>query len=301
MVGSVTSRSWRALVALSLGVLSACNNATTGGPDGAGGSADMSAGADDMAMPSDLGASGDLAGADMSVVADLSPYMIVVNAATNVLQLDACSVTPASVANLPAGTYVVTLATSTLSKGTVATTPPQPASDNYVIVQLPLPDGDPQHDRRFFMLNGIGADAGFNLPVTGTVQVMFIDSDNTGNSGDGGVTFAPGSYQTTVDAVDNVLRWRQGCNATASQIYVPPGPHTIKLVSSTLKIASGDPANYVVVRLPSEKPVDDHRYIILNGVGASYVFNANDPTPLHAWYIAATTGSTGQATLSISP
>jgi hypothetical protein len=277
-------------------LMTGCGMSSGNGPDGSMATPDLSATATD-----DLGVSGDMSASDMSAAAppDMSPMVIVVNAATNVLQLDACAVTPATVADVPAGTYAITLASSTLSKGNVVSG--SASIDNYVIVQLPLGDGDPQADHRFLMLNGIGANAAFTLGATGTVQVMFVDSDGDANSGDGGITVAPGGYQTTVNAAANVLRWRQGCNATAAQVYVPPGSHQITLTASTLKTASGDSANYVVVRLPSELAQDDHRYIILNGVGASYVFTANDSTPLHAWYIAATAGSTGQATLTISP
>ncbi|HWE26986.1 MAG TPA: hypothetical protein VHB97_03245 [Polyangia bacterium] len=232
---------------------------------------------------------------------DLSPQAFAVGAANNVLELDTCQVTPAMIANIPAGTYTITLAASTLSKGTVATTPPQMSVDNYVIVWLPLGTGDAQHDRRFFMLNGIGANASFTLTATGTVQVMFVDSDAAGDTGQATVAVSPGSYSTTVDAVTNGLRWSTGCSSTPSELAVTGGNHTVTLAASTLALASGDPANYVILRMASEVPQDDHRYVMLNGVGASYAFNDTDPgDPLRAWFISPTAGSTGAATLTVS-
>ena len=47
-------------------------------------------------------------------------------------------------------------------------------------------------------------------------------------SGDGSVTVSPGGYQTTVNAATNVLRWRQGCNASAALRFsasVAAAPH----------------------------------------------------------------------------
>lgn len=225
---------------------------------------------------------------------------LTVSAPQNMMALDACDVTPAELRVLPAGSYTITLTSSTLSKGNVATSPPAASKDNYVIVHLPLAPGDPGEEHRFFMLNGIGSSFAFTLPREGTIQVMFVDSDVAGNNGDATVTVTPGNNQVAVDAVANVLRWQQGCNSTPAMVDISAGHHTVVLDSSSLSSGSGAKDDFVLLRLPSEVAQDDHRYVILNGPKASFPFDSVDGGTLRAWFISATaTGVGGQAVISI--
>jgi hypothetical protein len=233
-------------------------------------------------------------------VGDAGATRLTVTVAANELALDSCQVTPAELLNVPAGTYQIQLVSSTLSKGDVATTPPVPSVDNYVLVHLPLPAGDPQQDHRFFLLNGIGARDSFDLPAVGTIQVMFIDSDQVGNSGSATVSLTPGAYTTTVDAVANVLRWQEGCGATPATTDVGAVAQTIALLSSTLSSGPGSEDDFVIVRLPSDVPQDDHRYVSLNGVGASYAFFPASSGTLRAWFISATRAGSGQAIVGLT-
>jgi hypothetical protein len=230
------------------------------------------------------------------------PQSIVVQAAQNFLALDACGVTAAVFPDVPAGSYRILLATSTLSKGGVSgTDPPLPAVDNYVIVSPPVAPGDAQEDRRFFMLNGIGAGADLTLTAAGTIRVMFVDSDGGSNAGEATVTLEPGGYSVTVSAATNVLRWQEGCASTPAMVTVETRPHRVALVESTLSAGAGSRDNFVLVRLPSERPMDDRRFVILNGVGASHDFTPFNSSTIRAWFIGATGGGSGQALLSVSP
>lgn len=245
--------------------------------------------ASDASSPNDAGSDGGAA-----------PLSAKILAAQNGLELDGCSVNPALLSSIPPGTYTITLTASTLSKGGVSgTTPPTPSVDNYVVVNLPLPAGDPHEDQRFFMLNGIGAAASVTLPATGTIQLMFIDSDMASNSGEATVTLEPGGYSATVNAVNNVIRWQEGCLSTPSTLVLPGGPQRVTLVDSSLSDGNGSTANYVLVRIPSEMPMDDHRFIILNGVGSFFDFTPFNSSTLRAWFINSSGGS-GQATISVS-
>jgi hypothetical protein len=266
-----------------LGVAGCGSSATSGQPDGA--------------LPP--GEDGGLPGDDASTPGDdTGPAVTTVGASQNLLALDSCQVTPATLPDVPAGTYTITLETSTLSKGNVATSPPTASVDNYVIVQLPLSAGDPQEDHRFFMLNGIGDSYDFTLATPGTIQVMFVDSDVEANAGEATVGLTPGGLQTTVDAVANVLRWRDGCSSNPAMIDVNVRPHDVKLLSSTLEWG-GLHGDYVLLRMPSEVPQDDYRYVILNGVDASHAFSPNTTDGIRAWFISPTASSTGQAILAL--
>ena len=215
------------------------------------------------------------------------------------LRLDTCGLTPATFANVPAGTYTITLAASTLSKGSVSVTGAV-SQDNYVIVGVPLPPGDPRQDHRFFMLNGIGANASVTLPATGTVEVMFIDADVQYNAGQATVTLEPGGYSAVVDATNNVVPWDGTCSSSPASLVVNPGLHRVTLTASTLSAGAGSEDSYVLLRIPSEKAMDDHRYVMLNGVGSSYDFTPFNADTLRAWFPSATAGATGQATITIS-
>jgi hypothetical protein len=235
-------------------------------------------------------------------VTPVIPTLTVV-AAQNVLALDACNVTPSVIADVPAGSYKIELVTSTLSKGSVTNGPddlPFPAVDNFVIVNLPLGVGDPQEARRFITLNGVGASADLTLTAPGTIRIMFIDSDAGANAGEGTVTLTPGGYSTTVRAATNVLRWQEGCASTPATLSVTSRSHRATLVESTLSSGAGSRDDFVVLRLPSEKPMDDHRYVILNGVGASHDFTPFEDNTVRAWFIGATGGGTGQAKISVT-
>jgi hypothetical protein len=226
--------------------------------------------------------------------------LISVVAVQNGLSIAGCGVAPGLFADIPAGSYTIELTASTLSKGSVSgTTPPTPSVDNYLIVNLPLPAGDPHQDQRFFTLNGIGASADVTLPALGTIQVMFIDSDVGSNSGQATVTLNPGGYSTTVSAVDNVVRWAEGCLSTPAALALTGVPHRVTLLDSTLSAASGSHDDYVLLRIPSEVPMEDHRFVILNGVGASYDFTPFNSMTLRAWFISTGGGGSGQATLGV--
>jgi hypothetical protein len=265
------------------------SDAASGGPDAA-----RDAALDSATSAMDGSVDGDAAA---------PPVTFIVDATMNFIALDACGVTPALFSAVPAGSYTIDLAASTLSKGGVSGTDPNmptPSVDNYVIVNLPLPIGDPQSADRFFMLNGIGASAAFSLPLMGSVGVMFIDSDTAANSGQATVTLEPGDASVTVDAVANVIPWQTGCMSTPVQQVVSGQPHRITLVSSTLSAEPGSEDDYVLVRIPDETPANDHRFIMLNGIGASYDFTPFNSQTVRAWFIGASGGATGQATLSVS-
>jgi hypothetical protein len=246
--------------------------------------------------PSDAGDGGDAEGGS----SDAAAATLTVVAAQNVLPLDACHVTPALLADIPAGTYTIQLAASTLSKGSVSGTPQLPAVDNYVVVHVPLDPGDPQEARRFFMLNGIGASASVKLATPGTIEVMFIDTDTAYNSGQATVTLNPGGYSTTVDAAANVLAWQEACAATPATLSVSDVPHRVTLTATTLSTGTGSDDPFVVLRLPSELPTDDHRFVILNGVGASYDFTPYNSQTVRGWFISTGGDATGEATLKVT-
>ena len=255
-------------------------------------------GATDSAMNDDATAADGLP--DVSPTSDSGPAILSVIAGQNQLSLDTCNVAPAVLADIPAGTYTIQLAASTLSKGSVSGTPELPAVDSYVLVNLPLGANDPQQDRRFFMLNGVGATANVTLTTTGTIGLMFLDSDSGSNNGTATVTLTPGGYSTTVDAVTNVLRWQEGCQSTPATLVVTSGAHRATLATSTLSAGPGSHDDYVLLRLPSEKPTDDHRFVMLNGVGASYDFTPYNSQTVRAWFISAGSGTSGQATVEVS-
>jgi hypothetical protein len=249
----------------------------------------------DGAAPVDVSDASPMGDVGSDADAALPPVAVV--ATQNGLELDHCSVTPALLSAIPAGTYTIALTASTLSKGAVSGM--IPSTDNYVVVNLPLPAGDPHEDHRFFMLNGIGANASVTLPAAGTIQLMFIDSDMAANSGEATVTLDPGGYSATVNAANNVIRWDEGCLSTPAMLVVPAGPQRVTLATSSLSAGSGSTDNYVLIRMPSEMPMDDFRYVILNGVTSFFDFTPFNSNSLRAWFISSAGGS-GQASLSVS-
>jgi hypothetical protein len=57
--------------------------------------------------------------------------------------------------------------------------------------------------------------------------------------------------------------------------------------------------DYVLLRMPSEVPQDEYRYVILNGVDASHTFSPITTDSIRAWFISPGGSSTGQATLAL--
>jgi hypothetical protein len=244
------------------------------------------------------GASGGMG--DGSVSGDGS-FNVTVNAATNAVTLNGCGFAPAELPNVPAGTYTIALTASTLTKGGVAGPRPAPASsDNYVIVYVPLPPGDPHEDHRFFMLNGVGATASVTLPAPATIKVMFIDSDTDSNSGTGTVALSPGGMTAVVSATTNDLAYDTLCHSMPATQAVAGGMFRLTLLDSTFSSGGGAHDNFVLVRTPSEQPMQDDRYVILNGVGASHDFQPYNSQTVRLWYIGASAG-TGVAHVGISP
>jgi hypothetical protein len=226
---------------------------------------------------------------------------ITVDATMNAMLVGGCGAAPALLSNVAAGTYTMALSASTLTKGGASgMTPPAPSVDNYVIVNVPLPPGDPHEDHRFFMLNGLGATASITLPAVETLQVFFVDSDTVNNTGTGTVTLSPGGATATVDAVANDLAYDDGCHSTPATMRVASGgTFRVTLLDSTLSSGNGARDDFVLVRTPSEAPMNDTRYVILNGVGASATFTPFNSNTVRVWYIGATPG-TGTAHVQVS-
>jgi hypothetical protein len=218
-------------------------------------------------------------------------------AAQHRIVLDNCAVTPALMADVAPGAHSIALTASTMSKGDLDGVRTQ---DPYVIVNLPLPAGDPQQHMRYFMLNGVGASETFTLPAPGSVRVMFVDSDLGFNSGSGTVMLGPEGITGTVDAMANVLRWNEACAATPSSAVLSPRAHRVTLTAAALVGADGSEENYVLVRLPMEQLATDFRYVILNGVGDSADFVPYESDTIMAWSITQSLGASGSATLTVT-
>jgi hypothetical protein len=276
--------SWGAVVALAGLAALGCGGSgqTSSGGGGSGGGASTGTGNTDGGGP-------------------VANGTVTVNAAANAVTLAGCGFMPAELANVPAGTYTMALTASTLSKGGVSGQHPAPASvDNYVIVYVPLPPGDPHEDHRFFMLNGIGASASVTLPRAGTIKVMFVDSDTDSNSGTGTVTLSPGGMTAVVSATTNDLAYDTLCHSMPATQSVVGGTFRLTLVDSTFSSGGGAHDDFVLVRTPNEKPMQDDRYVILNGVGATHDVQPFNSQTVRIWYIGATPG-TGVAHVSIAP
>jgi hypothetical protein len=227
--------------------------------------------------------------------------MLTVDAVQNALLLDRCGTTPATLADVAAGAHTLTLTASTLSKGAVSDDNgnPIPAVDPYVIVNLPLPAGDPGSHRRFFMLNGVGTAANVSLPAVGTIRMMFIDSDMGSNSGQGTVALDTAGPTGMVDGAANLIPW-DSCSTTPATVTISNRLHRVTLVESTLSSGGGSKDDFVILRIPNETATNAHRYVILNGIGASHDFTPYKGTTLRAWFLAATSGATGRATLVVT-
>jgi hypothetical protein len=229
-----------------------------------------------------------------------SSYTITVDGATNAIVLGSCGVTPASIAGVAAGAYSLTLTASTLSKGGVSgPTPPPPSHDDYVIVHLPLPPGDPHEDHRFFMLNGVGTSASITMSAAGSIDAMFVDSDTSSNNGTGTITLSPGGMTATVDAAANVIAYDAGCRSMPAVQTLSDGRYRATLADSTLSSGGGAHDDFVLMRTPSEQPMEPDRYVILNGVGSNHDFAPYNAKNVLIWYIGASPG-TGQAHVTIT-
>jgi hypothetical protein len=229
----------------------------------------------------------------------ISQTAITVDGASNHLVLQACGVNPTG-QDLQAGSYTVRLDASTLSKGHVATTDDSlvKSTDSYVLVNLPIPAGAGDQSRRFFMLNGVGSSSSFSLPSSGRLQVMFVDSDQDANNGEASVSIQPGGV-LRVDAVQNVLRWKQGCNSRPAEQYLDAGSYRFTLASSSLSSGGGSRDDYVILRTPSEDPSDDRRYVVINGVNGSVDVSFQTSGTLRAWALAVQNAPGGTAVVNI--
>ncbi|HVU53034.1 MAG TPA: hypothetical protein VHL80_20265 [Polyangia bacterium] len=226
-------------------------------------------------------------------------YVVTVDAASNHVTLDGCGFSPAQIASVPAGTYTVSLTASTLTKGGVSG-PGSPSTDNYVIVHVPFAAGDPNEDHRFFMLNGVGASASITLSQAMTIDAMFIDSDVASNSGTATVTVTPGNMTMTVSGTTNDLAYDANCHSTPAMQVVTGGMFRVTLLDSSFSSGGGAHDDFILVRTPDEQQVDDHRYVILNGDGASQDFTPFNSQTVRLWYIGAGAG-TGVAHVQIAP
>jgi hypothetical protein len=216
-----------------------------------------------------------------------------VSGASNALLLQSCA-TPAT-QTLGAGTFIISLDASTLSKGQVSggqTT----SNDPYVLVYA----DDTNASHRVFMLNGVGASASFTLATGGTVQVAFVDSDPSGNSGEATVSIQPGDFQLAVDATANVLAWKTACKSSPASRDFKAGSYQYTLSASTLSAGGGSKDDYVLIRTPSEDPDGTDRYVVLNGVGnsKSVTFAASSGT-MYAWALGVFAAPSGQAAVDV--
>jgi hypothetical protein len=224
---------------------------------------------------------------------------VTVDAASNAVTLDGCGFSPAQIASVPAGTYTIALTASTLTKGGVSG-PAAASSDPYVIVHVPLPAGNPDEKHRFFMLNGVGASESITLPSSMTIEAMFVDSDVAANAGTGTVTLTPGNMTMTVSATTNDLAYDANCHSMPAMQAVKGTMFRVTLLDSSFSSGGGAHDDFVLVRTPSEQPTDDHRYVILNGDGASQTFAPFNSSTVRFWYIGASAG-TGIAHVQIAP
>lgn len=230
-----------------------------------------------------------------------APLTMIVTTPTNTLALDTCGVVPAVFTGVEAGTYDITLSTSSLSKGSVSDDDGNPIDsfDNYVVVNLPLPAGDENESSRFFMLHGVDDKMTVTLPKAGDIKVFFIDADKDYNSGQATVTLSPPGTDVVVDAVTNVLPWDSCTGSAPATVAISARPQKVTLVSSTLSSGSKLHDDFVILRVQNEMQVNEHRYTMLNGVGSSYTFTPYKGDLLRAWFISASGGGTGKATIEV--
>jgi hypothetical protein len=231
-----------------------------------------------------------------------APLTMTVTTPNNTLALDNCgAITPAAFTAVEAGSYDITLKSSTLSKGSVSDDDGNPldAFDNYVIVNLPLPAGDANEKYRFFMLHGAGDKMTVTLPEAGDIKLFFIDADKDYNSGQAIVTLTPPGSETVVDAITNVIPWSSCLASAPATLAISARPQKVTLVSSTLSSGAQMHDDFVILRVQNEMQVNEHRYTMLNGVGSSYTFTPYKGDYLRAWFISASGGGSGTAKIEV--
>lgn len=248
--------------------------------------------------PGDPNSGGSTGGGDKKVL------NLTVSAPASALALDACGAVPAVIPEVSPGTYDIELTASNLSKGNVSDEDDNesPSFDDYVIVNLPLPPGDPAEDMRFFMLHGVGDTMSVTLTEPGPVNVYFVDGDNEYNSGTATVSLKGGDavQQVTVDATANVIAWKSSCKGTApATVTTSDSPQRVTLVSSTFSSVAGATDHFVLLRVANEMQVNDHRFTMLNGIGSSFEYTPYAGDVLRAWLISASGGGSGAAQLKV--
>jgi hypothetical protein len=275
--------------------------ANQGGATNQGGSPVAEGGTGDSGAPSGGTPSTNGGTAGNVGVGGKAPLTMTVTTPNNTLALDTCGVTPAAFTAVEAGTYDITLTSSTLSKGSVSDDDGNPidAFDNYVIVNLPLPAGDENESYRFFMLHGAGDKMTVTLPETGDIKLFFIDADKDYNSGQATVTLTPPGTEQVVDAVTNVIPWSSCPNSAPATVAISARPQKVTLVSSTLSSGAQAHDDFVLLRVQNEMQVNEYRYTMLNGVGSSYTFTPYKGDVLRAWFISASGGGTGTAKIEV--
>ncbi len=271
-----------------------------GGGNGKGGAGSAHGGSENAGgEPSGTGGLKEPGDPGESKVVDLT-----VSAPASALAVDGCGATPAVIADVSPGVYDIELTESSLSKGNVSDDDDNesPSFDDYVIVNLPLPAGDPNEDMRFFMLHGVGDTVSVTLPEAGPINVYFIDGDNEFNSGTATVSLKGGDAvkQVTVDATANVIAWKSLCRGTApATVTTSNSTQRVTLMSSTFASVAGATDNFVLLRVPNEMQVNDHRFTILNGIGSTFEYTPYAGSMLRAWLISASGGGRGSAQLKV--
>jgi len=289
---------WRGVVLLAVLVTLMMFAATGCG----GGNASTEDGGMPNTMVGDAGSGGGGGGGGGATTGDAGalPATLTVDAVSNSIVLELCiGMTPATISDMTPGLHTIGITASDLSKGSVSGTNNSqlPSSDDYVIVHV---ESGSATSRRFFMLNGVGTIADFTIGSAGAVQIMFIDSDTAFNGGRSTVTVDGTGPNTTVDGMANVLAWSTGCSATPATLTVDGRGHRATLADSTLTAGDGSRDDFVLLRLPSETPMDPARYVILNGVGTSIDFTPYLSQTLSAWFISSAPGASGRATVVVT-
>ena len=99
----------------------------------------------------------------------------------------------------------------------------------------------------------------------------------------------------------NLLRWDQGCGSNGATLVVSYRAHRLTLTASTLSSGGDAMDPYVLVRLPVEEISYAFRFLTLNGVGDSVDFiTSGNADFIRAWFITATSGGSGTATLTVT-
>ncbi len=228
------------------------------------------------------------------VSSDQNEETLIVDARQNALVVLNCGLPPATL-NVPAGSYKVTLSSSSLS-----TYQARGDKTNYVLVSRPL-NNSVNRDYDYVTLNGTGASKYIDVGEAGNLMVWFIAQGTQNNGGQATITVA-GKGNIQVDAKTNVIV-TGACGSNPAKLNVTKGTYKITLESSTLSTyaARGDKTNYVLISRPLNAGIDrSDDYFTLNGVGASKTFEVGKDGNLLAWFLAqGTSHNGGKATLRI--